>query len=51
MPFAALMVSGIARGRRVGYKKNQQCRKAIDIATRTGEEFPNIVTVAFACLA
>ena len=33
MPFAALMVSGTARGGKVGYKKKQQCRKAIDIAT------------------
>jgi len=33
MPFAALKVSGTARGGKVGYKKKQQCRKAIDIAT------------------
>src|SRR5882762_2123953 len=33
MPFAALMVSGTARGGKVGYKKKQQCRKTIDIAT------------------
>ena len=39
MPFAALMVSGTARGGKVGYKKKQQCRKAIDIATAQAKSF------------
>jgi len=39
MPFAALMVSGTARGGKVGYKKKQQRRKAIDIATAQAKSF------------
>jgi len=39
MPFAALMVSGTARGGKGRLQKKQQCRKAIDVATAQAKSF------------